>query len=157
MEYTEEVKALIADRDKTIADLNERLEFEQAARIASNEAEQELRARVQQLEQELEKVKTPQSSRDNLSPELQALLEETEKRPPEASIISSDSIINTALANFMARTEPDSEPESDSERSYTKLSALGNEPKDDEDANADEGAPYGRSVSGEYLDPDEDM
>ena len=146
--------------------LEEQIKFYEAATKSANEDANEQRAKVAKLEAQL-KVKN-----ERLSPGAQDLISHT-KHDPDADIISTDAIIHAA-ASVASSSEKDtrflnaflaasaSEPEVE-ERSYIELTNGDGEGDDEDDEEDDEeeeelsepGAPYGRSASGEYLDPDE--
>ena len=72
---------------------------------------------------------------------------------------------NPFFQSFMAGLkEARSKGKTAEERSYIELSSDDNDDEDDDDDDDEddddddsEGAPYGRSASGEYLDPDEEQ
>ena len=102
--------------------------------------------------------------RAKLSPRFRALLEEQEKKPPVQCPISDEQFLQAAmpapapvfqdipdpkLPSFLQPTEGEENEEDDGEIGY---------PSDDDledEISEENGAPYGISPSGEYLDPDE--
>lgn len=142
--------------------LEEQIKFYEAATKSANEDANEQRAKVAKLEAKLK------AKNERLSPGAQEFLANT-KHDPDADIISTSAIISAAasvasssekdtsfLNVFLAASASDPAVE---ERSYIELTDGDDEDDEEDDEEEEEpsepGAPYGRSASGEYLDPDE--
>lgn len=161
------IKGLEDDKktlQKRIGTLEEQVQFLEAATKSANEAEKDQREKVRKLEQQIAEMKTPdrktvRPDRSNLSEGCRAFLEQAEQQPEKETILETDAMIKAAeeykdnpfFQSFMAGLkEARSEGKTAEERSYIELSS-------DDDDDDSEGAPYGRSVTGEYLDPDEEQ
>lgn len=174
------IKGLEDDKktlQKRIGVLEEQVQFYEAATKSANEDANEQRAKVAQLEKQVSKKKVEvrkvvKSDRSNLSDGCRAFLEQAEQQPKKETILESDAMIKAAeeykdnpfFQSFMAGLkEARSEGKAAEERSYIELSSddddddnEGDDDDDDDDDDNSEGAPYGRSDDGEYLDPDEE-
>ena len=179
------IKGLEDDKktlQKRIGTLEEQVQFLEAATKSANEAEKDQRDKVRKLEQQIAEMKTPnrktvRPDRSNLSEGCRAFLEQAEQQPEKETILETDAMIKAAeeykdnpfFQSFMAGLkEARSEGKTAEERSYIELSSDDDDDDDDDDDEDDdeddddddddsEGAPYGRSVTGEYLDPDEEQ
>ena len=174
------IKGLEDDKkalQKRIGVLEEQVQFYEAATKSANEDANEQRAKVAQLEKQVGKKKVEvrkvtKSDRSNLSDGCRAFLEQAEQQPKKEAILESDAMIRAAeeykdnpfFQSFVnGLKEARSEGKAAEERSYIELSSVdddddseGEGEDDDDDDDDSEGAPYGRSASGEYLDPDEE-
>ena len=175
------IKGLEDDKktlQKRIGTLEEQVQFLEAATKSANEAEKDQREKVRKLEQQIAEMKTPdrktvRPDRSKLSEGCRAFLEQAEQQPEKEAILETDAMIKAAeeykdnpfFQSFMAGLkEARSEGKTAEERSYIELSSDDDDDDDDDDDEDDddddddsEGAPYGRSVTGEYLDPDEEQ
>ena len=165
------IKGLEDDKkilQKRIDALEEQIQYHVAATKSANEDANDQREKVRKLEQQIAEMKTPdrktvKPDRSNLSEGCRAFLEQAEQMPKKESAISTEAIIdNPFLSSFMSNLEStvdDPVDELAENRSYIDLSSTDEGEEDGEDGEDDDsdGAPYGRSASGEYLDPDEEQ
>lgn len=166
----EDDKAML---QKRIGALEEQVQFLEAATKSANEDANEQREKAASYKAKLEGGQNPAPvkkdagpDRSKLSPGCRAFLEQAEQTPKKESAIPTAAILdNPFLASFMSKLEPtvdDPVDELAENRSYIELSSAEEGDDDDEDGEDGEdddsdGAPYGRSASGEYLDPDEEQ
>ena len=170
------IKGLEDDKampQKRIGALEEQVQFLEAATKSANEDAKEQREKAALYKAKLEGSQNPAPAkkdagpdRSKLSPGCRAFLEQAEQTPKKESAIPTAAILdNPFLASFMSKLEPtvdDPVDELAENRSYIELSSAEEGDDDDEDGEDGEdddsdGAPYGRSASGEYLDPDEEQ
>lgn len=165
------IKGLKDDKamlQKRIGALEEQVQFLEAATKSANEAEKEQREKVSKFEQLIAEMKasdrkTVKPDRSNLSEGCRVFLEQAEQMPKKESAIPTAAILdNPFLSSFMSNLEPTVDEPVDElaeNRNYIDLSSTDEGEEDGEDGEDDdsEGAPYGRSASGEYLDPDEEQ
>ena len=177
------IKGLEDDKkilQKRIDALEEQIQYHVAATKSANEDANDQREKVRKLEQQIAKMKTPdrktvKPDRSNLSEGCRAFLEQAEQQPKKETVLETDAMIKAAeeykdnpfFQSFMAGLkEARSKGKTAEERSYIELSSDDEDDDDDEEDDDDdededdddsEGAPYGRSASGEYLDPDEEQ
>lgn len=168
-----ELEEKISIYDNRTAALEEQIQFYEAAIKSANQDANTQREKVASLEAKLNVDGEPAQPR--LSPGCQEFLSQAKQMPKRETIISTDDIIrsvevsqssgddNRFLDSFMARVAQAEPADSISQgRSYFELDGSGDD--DDDDYNDDddgctesnEGAPYGKSPSGEFLDPDEE-
>lgn len=158
-----------------VAELEEQLKFAIAAKDSANEDANDVRAREKALKEELaEKDAIIEELRKNAPKKTVRDLIDEARESDIKSVISTDAIIDTALKEsdipddcdpklraFLLKCIPDSP-----QRNYFDLNSDDEDDEDDDDDEDDEDddddveagsidAPYGRSASGEYLDPDE--
>lgn len=166
----EDDKAML---QKRIGALEEQVQFFEAATKSANEDANEQREKAASYKAKLEGSQNPTPAkkdaspdRSKLSPGCRAFLEQAEQMPKKESVISTAAILdNPFLSSFMSNLEPtvdDPVDELAENRSYIDLSSTDEGEEDGEDGedgedDDSEGAPYGRSASGEYLDPDEEQ
>ena len=167
------IKGLKDDKamlQKRIGALEEQVQFLEAATKSANEDANEQREKAASYKAKLEGSQNPAPAkkdaspdRSKLSPGCRAFLEQAEQMPKKESAIPTAAILdNPFLSSFMSNLEPtvdDPVDELAENRNYIDLSSTDEGEEDGEDGEDDdsEGAPYGRSASGEYLDPDEEQ
>ena len=155
---------------KRIGALEEQVQFLEAATKSANEDANEQREKAALYKAKLEGSQNPAPAkkgaspdRSKLSPGCREFLEQAEKLPKKETAISTEAIIdNPFLSSFMSNLEStvdDPVDELAENRSYIELSSTDEGEEDGEEGEDDDsdGAPYGRSASGEYLDPDEEQ